>query len=241
MYKQHPGFRLVAVGVLLTFVELRVDSFDYVPDWLGYAFTAFGLGRLTIRNARFNLAYPLACALCLLALVVVFVPETFPVIPSNPGDSPFRTALDIFWARWSLSTIVVAVFGLALNWLICDGVKQFSFARGDVSAAGTAMRRRDQYAGLSLLWLFSLVLAIGLPRIGFVVVFGVGLCSIVLDIAVVRLLWRVADASPSEQMLAQLIDPVVSPPQGVLDRIRHAWRAGQHILFVAFVNMWVNR
>jgi hypothetical protein len=219
MYKQQPGFRLVAVGIFLTLADFRVNSFDLVPDWLGYALVAFGLGRLTVRNAQFNVAYPLACVLCMITLVAVFVYDTVPATPGILSNSPFRSSREQLPLNWSFSTILITVLSIALSWSICDGVRHFSNARGDVRAAETAARRRDQFVVLSLLWVVSLVLASASVRIGFFMIVGVGLCSFALDVALARLLWRVADAPSADQMLAHLVVPVRHPAKSILAHI----------------------
>lgn len=66
----------IAVGLVLVFVDLRLNSFDIVPDTLGWVIAAIAVARLRGRHGSFSVAFAFAVAAAATSLVALAIPAT---------------------------------------------------------------------------------------------------------------------------------------------------------------------
>ncbi|WP_370288872.1 hypothetical protein [Nocardioides sp.] len=155
--------RLVAVGLLVVFIDIRIDTFDLVSDAIGWLLVAVGARRLVPRHAAYGwvlivaavaaaLALPLDLAGGALASLVGFVTTLAVVLLCAAGAATAQPARRPSFRRVAVVTVVAScllVLGIALARTGSAGPPLFGLAAlGDLVA---------------YLWLIGLMWAEGRP------------------------------------------------------------------------------
>lgn len=62
------GFRHIFWGLLFLLIDIRIELFDIIPDFIGYIFIVNGLSTLSLSEERFAKVRPFAIALIFLSI-----------------------------------------------------------------------------------------------------------------------------------------------------------------------------
>jgi len=130
------GMLWVLAGVLCTFVDLRINRVDLLPDVMGYGLIALGASALVPLEATFRrvrlLAWPLA-AVSLADLVEVrwFLAEY--------GDLTYT-----YNPLWP-ALVLCAVLNIVMMWTLISGVQRLALGRCRMVLARSAEQYRSIY------------------------------------------------------------------------------------------------
>ena len=119
-------FNQVFWGLILVIVDLNINEFDVLPDFVGYILVAVGTGGLKVVSPKFGLASTLSWVLMCLSFLGFFV----------SGD--FTTVL----------TVVDLAVDCAMMWNLLGGVMAFSEEHGRADLVLRASKRRLAYVVL---------------------------------------------------------------------------------------------
>ncbi|RXZ84187.1 hypothetical protein EBB07_03690 [Paenibacillaceae bacterium] len=126
-------YRRMAWGMLFVLIDFRINGFDIVPDWIGYAMISFGCAQLVAGgNKPFRLAQYTALLLFCFAVVNVFT-GTFVVWNSNQDIRP-EFGFPMLFNGAS------GVLDLVLVFLLCAGIYKQAMAVGSEEFAQSAQR-----------------------------------------------------------------------------------------------------
>lgn len=162
-------FRQIFWGLLLVILDLKLNGFDVLPDFIGYILVAVGCGGLASLSRRFSTAQTLSGVLVVLSLVgFVF-----------PTDLAF------------LYGLVYLAVDCAMIWFLLGGVMEFASARERPDLERLASSRRVAYVVLmSGITLIGLV-AQGSQQVTLLMLVIFVTCTIPLLILILHLIHRV--------------------------------------------------
>jgi hypothetical protein len=119
-------------GLLLVILDVTLNQFDVLPDFIGYILVAIGAGRLVATSSRFGVARDLSWALMAISIVSLFV-------------------------RGDLATIIYFI-GLVANctmmWFLLGGFAGIAAAHHRQDLAEKAAQRRVIYVVLMVVAAF---------------------------------------------------------------------------------------
>lgn len=140
-------------GFLLVLLDFRINGFDILIDFLGYALILAGLSELATRNEHFARARPFAIVLLALSVLDVW--------QEPPTSSGTNVDVGLFGSIGLAILFSLAVFAvnLALVYNICRGIAQLATAAGKHQLAITAMNRWALYLGTQIAGVLFLVIA----------------------------------------------------------------------------------
>jgi predicted MFS family arabinose efflux permease len=113
-------------GLLLVILDLRFNSFDVLPDFIGYILVAVGCGGLVVLSRRFSTAQTLSWILAVVCLVGFFIPNDFA----------------------ALYHFVHIAVDCGMIWFLLGGVMEFASARERPDLSLRASNRRVAYVAL---------------------------------------------------------------------------------------------
>jgi len=151
---------------MLVILDFRINSFDLLPDFIGYILVAIGCGGLGAVSRRFHAASTMAWILLVLS-VIGFV---------LPGGS-----------LYSLLRLVSNVADSVMMWQLLGGIMELADAKGRMDLMKDADTRRMTYVLIAVVaTLISLLFSGG----GFIS-FLVALAYLVVLVLILRLIHRV--------------------------------------------------
>jgi hypothetical protein len=121
-------FGYVFWGLILTVLDFKINQFDLLPDFIGYALVAFGAAGLSKLSPEFLTACGLSVMLAMCDLISLVIP----------------TDLDWFG-------IVVTLLSAMMMWMLLGGVRAIALQRERHDLAARAEKLRLWYVGLMLL------------------------------------------------------------------------------------------
>jgi hypothetical protein len=140
------GFRRIFWGLLLVVIDFRLNGFDILPDFIGFALIAAGAGLLVPLNPRFQTAKIMALILIVLSLVSL-------VELGNDGGPGFNPG-------WFFFGLIVTVLDVIMVWQLCGGIIDLARERGLDDLATRASTRRGLYIGLHLMSYLVILIAL---------------------------------------------------------------------------------
>ncbi len=181
------GFRRIFWGLFLVILDFRINGFDILPDFLGFALIAMGLGLLVPLDRRFLTARVLAVLLIVLSLATLL-------------QHTDAAEADAWPTAWALFEVVYDVLDLAMIWLLCGGIIAVAGERGLRDLADRASFRRMLYVGLAMLgWVVALLARGGMPKdVLVVLVIGLAVLALVVTFLLMGLMLRAARALGAE-------------------------------------------
>lgn len=150
-------------GLLFVILDISINQFDLLPDFIGYILVAVGARGLVATSSRFGTASTLSWILTLLSLMGFF----------TSGDVA------------TLLGIVNLIVDCAMMWTLLGGVIEFTASNDRLDLAERASHRRIAYVVLLCTVTFIGFLGRGAP----VVIMAVTL--VVLVIMILHLIHRV--------------------------------------------------
>lgn len=108
------GYRLLFIGLLLILIDLRINTFDLLPDFVGYIMIALGINELKTKGSSFSKATPFA-------LILIFL--VFPSLVGYEGIGLDTKSLPLL--PYLLET-VIGVFHLLMMYFIFAGTWQLA-------------------------------------------------------------------------------------------------------------------
>jgi hypothetical protein len=121
-------------GLLIVFVDLRINGFDLLIDLLGYVVVVIGLGELARRNRNFDRARPYATVLLILSALDLFT-------RTPTGDSSVSAGL-FGSPGWAIAfAIALAFVNLMLVYLVCRGIGEMATQAGATDLADLSHTR----------------------------------------------------------------------------------------------------
>lgn len=143
------AFGWLAVGIVLSQVDLRLNGFDLLPDLVGYLIIAVAASRLRPTHHAFGLAAVGALAIAPVSLAALS--------PHAAGVSS-KTGSPVLDALLALADVVIL-------WSTCTGVIGAAAGADHAYLAVAARRRRALVVGVAVVWLFSPALGPALARL----------------------------------------------------------------------------
>ncbi len=122
------GFTLIFWGLILIFIEFRIDRFEIAPDFIGYALIALGGHSLWQYTHEFRIVRNLAAPLILISLPAFGQPVPLPQVLMIPH----------------------AVLTFLLVWFLLKAVIVFCEERGRTDFADHTRLYRWVYAGIAI-------------------------------------------------------------------------------------------
>jgi len=166
------GFRRIFWGLVFVVLDFRIDDFDLLPDFIGFAIIASGLGLLVPLSLRFHTARIMAMFL------VVFSLATLIRFTGGTGSgTPF--------GGWFYFQLIVDVIDITMIWQLCSGIIDLARERDLEDLALRANTRRALYVGLQLMSYALILVAMDSPP-GDLGVLAIGL--LIFAVVVVYLL-----------------------------------------------------
>jgi len=141
------GFRRIFWGLLLVVIDFRLNGFDILPDFIGFAIIAAGLSLLVPLNPRFQTAKIMALILTVLSLVSLI----------ELGDDGGAQG---FMSGWFAFGLLVTALDIVMVWQLCGGIIDLARERGFDDLATRASTRRGLYVGLHLTTYAVILLAL---------------------------------------------------------------------------------
>ena len=145
------GFRRIFWGLLLVVVDFRLSGFDILPDFIGFAIIAVGLGLLVPLNPRFQTAKIMAMILVVLSLASLI---EFPATDGAQGFHP----------GWFAFGLLVTVLDIVMIWQLCGGIIDLAREEGLDDLATRASTRRGLYVGLHLVTYVLILITLDAPK-----------------------------------------------------------------------------
>lgn len=162
-------FGQVFWGLLLVILDVTINRFDILPDFIGYILVAVGLGGLTCLSPQFATAC--TCAWVLVPVAVV-------------GLLPSR----------ELAVVIELVnlgLGCVMMWYLLGGIMDYSIARDRPDLAERASTRRVAYVALMCAATLLGFVARGIGKPASLLVVIAVVCLLVLLIMILHLIHRV--------------------------------------------------
>jgi hypothetical protein len=130
-------FLQILVGLLLIFLDLRLNGFDVLPDFVGYALVALGCGGLGDCSHSFLTAQKLSWILAVVDVAGYFVP------------------------RHLLLAAIILALNCSLIWFLCGGIIELATRRNRADISQRAMGVRIVYVFLTTLTFLMAILLEG--------------------------------------------------------------------------------
>jgi hypothetical protein len=156
-------------GLLFAILDLNINGFDLLPDFVGYFLIAAGCSGLASESKHFSTAQTWSLTLAILALVSFVIP--------NDLDTLFgflRLAVDC-----------------AMMWFLLGGVMEFTTARERLDLSERASHRRVAYVVLMCMASLAGVVVRGSRDAGTVMIMLTMICVLPLLILILHLIHRV--------------------------------------------------
>ena len=147
------GYRLIFIGFILILLDFRINTFDLLPDFIGYIFVINGLNGLSVKGSAFEKAKPLAILLLFLSLPSLFG------FWENSLDTK---SLAIFPVVYEF---VLGLSHLIMMYLIFAGTWEMATKYEDEEWGQHLKSRWNLYAIVNLLFLCMYALSYNFPTI----------------------------------------------------------------------------
>lgn len=171
------GFAKVFWGLLLVFLDFRINGFDIIPDLIGFILVYTGLAGLAEVQPRFGQAKKVAVPLLVLSVAELI-----------PGQLQFTLSGPSGWLGF-LIAIVVTALNLLLIFNICRGIGELASQEGNDNLTHKSNSRWQYYLWISVavlvLFPFSMV-APDVAAIFAIPVIVLGLISYLLILLLIR-------------------------------------------------------
>ncbi|OIJ14728.1 hypothetical protein BKP35_05805 [Anaerobacillus arseniciselenatis] len=135
------GYRLIFWGLLFILIDIRIEIFDILPDFLGYTMIASGLGYLSASETLFEKARPFA-----FLLVFISLPDFIGYWEFSYTDG----TITVFPLVYHL---VVVILHLFLIYFVMEATYRLAKESGDECWAQATRVRWNYYAIIHLLYL----------------------------------------------------------------------------------------
>jgi hypothetical protein len=156
-------------GLLLVIVDININHFDVLPDFIGYVLVALGLGGLTGLSRQFATAR--TCAWVLVPVDIVGL-----LTPGQPA-------------------LIVGLVNLVLNcvmmWYLLGGIMDYAAAQNRPDLAERASTRRVAYVAVMCVAAALGFIARGAPGAAGPLVLAIVVCGLVLVTMILHLIYRV--------------------------------------------------
>ncbi len=158
------GLKLAFFGLLFTAINVRIQGFDIVPDFIGYLMVIVGLRRIEQYEANYTTARKLAIVLTMLALINIYQAPIQNTVDQfgMTESSPINFSAGIFGAVPLLATAFM-IIGIIINiyfiYSMCMGTKNLLNQVGDFTLAKICDDRWRFILSAEIGLLFSLLLA----------------------------------------------------------------------------------
>jgi hypothetical protein len=156
-------------GLLLVIVDVAVNGFDLLPDFIGYIVIASGCGGLLAVSPRFGTARTLSIALVGTSLLEVFARGNLP-------------------PAW---TLVGFVLSCSMIWFLLGGLMDLTMQHQRPDLAEKAAQRRTAYIVLASLGTLGAMFAPRLLGDAPVLVLLLVVIMLVLVVMILQLIWQV--------------------------------------------------
>ena len=115
------AYRRMFLGLLLVFLDFRIQFIDILPDFLGYILVYQALGKLTAQHPYFSKGKPFALVLVFLSLVTIIEP---------PNSNLLENSLNEQQLGWILVGQGNLILDLFLFFWLCQGICLLATERG---------------------------------------------------------------------------------------------------------------
>jgi hypothetical protein len=156
-------------GLLLVVLDVRINGFDVLPDFIGYVLVAVGCGGLAGVSRHFSTAHTLSWILAVLSLVAF-------VLPSDLG---------------SVYGVLHLAVDCAMMWYLLGGVMEFALAKGRPDLCERASNRRLAYVVVMCFATLTGVVAHGSRDAATLMLVVLVICVIPLLVLILHLIYRV--------------------------------------------------
>lgn len=143
------GFNKIFWGIILVLLDIRIQGFDILPDFIGYWIIYKGLKELVYLNSYFEKALKYVLPL---ALISVFDFYQIQILIEQNSFNPLETI-------FSILGIIITILNLLMFYNICTGISHAAQQRENPELAQKATSRwmlylYTQIAGIVLTLLF---------------------------------------------------------------------------------------
>jgi hypothetical protein len=162
-------FGLIFWGLIFVIVNVTLNGFDLLPDFIGYLLVAVGTDGLGAVSRKFSTARTLAWCLVPVSLASLFVAGE---LGTTLGY--VRFALDCF-----------------MMWALLGGIMDFAVARERFDLAQRAAARRVAYVVLMCLMKFLSTIVDARGRFAVQIVVALVVCTLIVLVMILHLIHRV--------------------------------------------------
>lgn len=168
-------------GLLLVFLDIRINGFDLLPDLIGYLLVYPGLSRMSARHPHFRKA-----KMAVLPLLLFSLPELLGLsFQINLSSS------DTSVSGWMIVAIIVMeLLHLYMIYHLCRGIAKLASQSGSMALANLANSRWTYYLWFSLVFsaltLLALVDFLSVLTLLFIPVAIVGFIIYILLLLIIR-------------------------------------------------------
>jgi hypothetical protein len=156
-------------GLLLVIVQVAINGFDLLPDFVGYTLIAVGCGGLLAVSRRFRTARALSIVLVGTALLEIFMRGNLP-------------------PAW---TLVGLVLNCSMIWFLLGGIMDLTTQHQRSDLAAKAAHRRMAYIVLATLATLGSLLAARLLGGAPILVVLLVVVTLVIVVMILHLIWQV--------------------------------------------------
>jgi hypothetical protein len=160
-------FGYVFWGLILTFLDFKINQFDLLPDFIGYALVAFGAAGLSKLSPEFLTACGLSVMLAVCDVITL-------VIPTDTG-----------WFG-----IAVTLFSALMMWTLLGGVRAIALKRERPDLAARAEKLRLWYVGLMFLYMGLALVAREVSGGAAFLIVALVIASVTVMILILLLIYR---------------------------------------------------
>lgn len=171
------GFAKLFWGLLLVFLDFRVNGFDVLPDIIGFILVYSGLSMLAEEHARFLQAKKITVPLLVLSILDL-IPGQLQISVTEPAS-----------LLGFLLAAVATVLNLLLLYYICQGIGELARAEEQHELVNKAGVRWQYFLWVSIAGLALLPIAMGAAGVAalFAIPIAIlGLISYILLLALIR-------------------------------------------------------
>jgi len=150
-----PAYSRIAWGLALELIDFRIQSFDVLPDALGYLLIMIGLAGVQPRNGRFVAGWIAACALLI---------ESLPRLAGGPPIINLLQPQPLDSSQW-LMMGGTAIVETIMLYGICVGIRgQALSEKGQAGLAHSALRTWQAVFGFGTAMLIALPFMLNADR-----------------------------------------------------------------------------
>lgn len=170
----------VVWGYLLILIDINIERFDILPDFLGYILQLVGLYHLKRLNVYFHIGYGAAWALLAVSAIQFFITFGQPAV----GIDQFGSISPMNYGLQIVPLIVQLVFGYGL----CKGIEHRADQLKQTVLQRAARTRLGFYVVTYLMWLIILPFGLNVDEdVIIMLYFALGLGIIICSLSVILL------------------------------------------------------